>query len=178
MTRWCYQYEGLCRYFRSRRKPRDPPDLPTTPYATNFHDAHGHGSGPLSTGATFGYTTDVATAHHHRVQHDSLIREAEAEMNQLSWGELMLAGGLAGMVSWSVSRAFPHPSPRTPPHPTSSPLNTKPLPPSKGNLPPRRPQNPNPIRPAGPTNRSYPRPNDPHVGLPRCRSNERDEGVL
>jgi hypothetical protein len=57
------------------------------------------------------YTTDVATAHKHAHGHghggghDNLIREAEAEMNELSWGELMLAGGLAGMVSWTVSRA-------------------------------------------------------------------------
>jgi hypothetical protein len=60
------------------------------------------------------YTTDVATAHKHAHGHghggghDNLIREAEAEMNELSWGELMLAGGLAGMVSWTVSRAYRH----------------------------------------------------------------------
>jgi hypothetical protein len=27
-------------------------------------------------------------------------------MNELSWGELMLAGGLAGMVSWTVSQVY------------------------------------------------------------------------
>lgn len=27
-------------------------------------------------------------------------------MDELGWGELMLAGGLAGMVSWSVSACF------------------------------------------------------------------------
>ena len=45
-------------------------------------------------------------------------------MNQLSWGELMLAGGLAGMVSWSVSSIFhPHPPPATsfPTRPTLTP---------------------------------------------------------
>jgi hypothetical protein len=58
------------------------------------------------------YTTDVATAHKHAHGHghggghDNLIREAEAEMNELSWGELMLAGGLAGMVSWTVSQVY------------------------------------------------------------------------
>ena len=99
-------------------------------------------------------------------------------MNQLSWGELMLAGGLAGMVSWSVSNIF-HPYPPPPiffPHKFNINPHALSLPP--GNLPPRRPQNPNPIRPARPTYPSNPSPNDTRGGLPRGRPDERDEGVL
>jgi hypothetical protein len=42
-------------------------------------------------------------AHTHTHTHTSLAEEAENELGELSWGELMLAGGVAGMVSWSVS---------------------------------------------------------------------------
>jgi hypothetical protein len=57
--------------------------------------AHKHTHGPRSNAQVHG--------HEHGYGHDNLIREAEAEMNELSWGELMIAGGLAGMVSWTVS---------------------------------------------------------------------------
>ncbi|KAH8087279.1 mitochondrial carrier domain-containing protein [Filobasidium floriforme] len=108
-------YEGLCRYFRSRKKPDyASSNTPNTPYASHFTDPHAHGhphsrSSSLSEPPLMAYTTDVATAHKHAHGHghggghDNLIREAEAEMNELSWGELMLAGGLAGMVSWTAT---------------------------------------------------------------------------
>jgi solute carrier family 25 carnitine/acylcarnitine transporter 20/29 len=36
----------------------------------------------------------------HQVHHESLIEEAENELEELSWSELMIAGGCAGTASW------------------------------------------------------------------------------
>jgi solute carrier family 25 carnitine/acylcarnitine transporter 20/29 len=38
--------------------------------------------------------------HIHNVHHESLIEEAENEFEELSWSELMFAGGCAGTASW------------------------------------------------------------------------------
>lgn len=96
-------YEGICRYLRSR-KTLDS-SSPQPPHHSFFQDPHAHGkpSKMVVRDDTFAYTTDVATAHVHRVHHGNLVEEAESELGQLGWGELMLAGGLAGMVSWSAT---------------------------------------------------------------------------
>lgn len=41
-----------------------------------------------------------ARSTHH---HESLIEEAEQEIKSLSWAELMVAGGVAGVTAWAVS---------------------------------------------------------------------------
>lgn len=70
-------YEAVCRLFKSM-KPKSPSaDL-----------------APLSEEA-------VKKRKHH---HESLIDEAEMELaSGLTWGELMTAGGVAGVVAWIVS---------------------------------------------------------------------------
>ncbi|KAJ9116183.1 hypothetical protein QFC20_000863 [Naganishia adeliensis] len=42
----------------------------------------------------------LAPRHTHQVHHESLIEEAENELEELSWSELMIAGGCAGTASW------------------------------------------------------------------------------
>ena len=43
------------------------------------------------------------TSRNRNVHHDSLIDEAEAELaSGLTWGELMAAGGVAGVTAWLV----------------------------------------------------------------------------
>lgn len=37
-----------------------------------------------------------------RHHHESLIEEAEQEIKSLSWSELMIAGGVAGVTAWAV----------------------------------------------------------------------------
>ena len=85
------QYEGICRYFRNKRRRNDSP-----PPSSIHHSAYAaHRQKPDPSNAD-----GLSPRHEHRVHHESLIEEAENELEELSWGELMIAGGCAGTASW------------------------------------------------------------------------------
>jgi solute carrier family 25 carnitine/acylcarnitine transporter 20/29 len=86
-------YEATCRLFKSF-KPKPDTSLATgrldQPLA---EELSGSGSG---SGSGAGVKK--------RIHHESLIDEAEMELaSGLNWGELMAAGGIAGVVAWLVS---------------------------------------------------------------------------
>ncbi|KAG9019106.1 hypothetical protein FRB90_006420 [Tulasnella sp. 427] len=75
-------YEGTCRLFRwwrTRRKERD--------YLSEPHPCK-----------VLMDSSDPVPSHH--VNHASLIEEMESFESELSWAELMAAGGLAGIMGW------------------------------------------------------------------------------
>ncbi|GHJ88908.1 hypothetical protein NliqN6_5310 [Naganishia liquefaciens] len=86
-----FTYEGICRYFRNKRRRNDSP--PPSSIHHSAYAAHRQKPDPLN-------ADGLSPRHEHRVHHESLIEEAENELEELSWGELMIAGGCAGTASW------------------------------------------------------------------------------
>lgn len=76
-------YEGTCRLFkwwRTKRKEKDYLSESSPPYKVLMDSSD--------------------RASHPHVNHSSLIEEMESFESELSWAELMAAGGLAGIMGW------------------------------------------------------------------------------
>ncbi|KAI5451552.1 hypothetical protein NCC49_001537 [Naganishia albida] len=86
-----FTYEGICRYFRNKRRQEQSP--PPRSIHHTAYAAHRLKQDPLN-------ADGLTPRHVHQVHHESLIEEAENELEELSWSELMFAGGCAGTASW------------------------------------------------------------------------------